>query len=170
MQLREYCHDVREHKLLALRAIIIGVISILVLWRVVALPLANLDDWLYVTGIADIRHFWRGGRSFFAHFLIGGGINFSVGWMVRRLHRRYRVAMVSCFFVTLLVFADLPRVVPAALTASRDANVFWRFIGIALLDFAFLRLPILVGGIWAVSEGPVASLWPLRSPQRQLQR
>ena len=142
--------DLRHHKLLALRAVITGFVALTLVWVLFALRLANLDDWLFVTGVADIRHFWRGGRAVFSHFLIGGSLNFSVGWIVGRLHRQHRVAMVSVFFLLLVLLLDLPRVIPATIAAARSFDGFLRFFGIALADFVFLRLPILVGGIRCV--------------------
>jgi hypothetical protein len=146
--------DIRQHKLLALRAVLTGTISILLLWALFAMRLAKLDDWLYLTGLADIRHVWRGGTSNFSHFLIGGSINFTVGWIVGRLHRNHCNAMVSAFFIFLLLVFDLPRVIPAALSALSNSATFASFIGVASIDFIFLRLPILAGGICAVRSRP----------------
>src|SRR5438128_2671831 len=132
------CQEIRQHKLLALRAVLTGGVALVLLWGFLALRLANLDDWLFVTGLADIRHFWKGGRAPFSHFLIGGSLNFVAGWIVGRLHREHRTAMVAVFFVSLLLVADLPRVLPAALEASHSLEALAHFVGIALLDFVFL--------------------------------
>lgn len=69
------CQDIRQHKLLALRAVVVGNVVLFLVWGIFALRLANLDDWLFVTGILDVRNFWKGGRAAFSHFLIGGGLN-----------------------------------------------------------------------------------------------
>ncbi len=150
--------DIRQHKWLAARAVLTGAAGLFLLWSLLALRLANLDDWLYLTGLADIRHFWRNGRAVFSHFLIGGALNFTVGWVVGVLHRQHRTSMVLVFFVSLLLLLDLPRVIPAAIEAAHRAETFSSFVGIALMDFLFLRVPILAGGIWCVRPRPSSRL------------
>ena len=158
LALQQFWLDIREHKALTARAIITGFVTLFALWILLATRLARLDDWLFQTGLADIRWLWRGGRHPFAHFLIGGSLNFAVGWIVGRTHRRYALPMVFVFFAVLIVFIDLPRVIPAALEASRNADVFIRFFGVGLSDFIFLRLPIIAGALLAARPGKVRSL------------
>jgi hypothetical protein len=147
------CQDIRQHKLLALRAVIVGNVVLFLAWGIFALRLADLDDWLFVTGLVDIRYLWKGGRAPFSHFLIGGGLNFFVGWMVGRTHRQHRTAMVIAFFVSLILIFDLTRVLPPFIQATRKGlEAFSHFLSIGFLDFVFLRLPILVGGICCVSD------------------
>jgi hypothetical protein len=106
-----------------------------------------------VTGLIDIRYLWKGGTAPFSHFLIGGGLNFFVGWIVGRMHREYRTAMVTAFFVSLLLIFDLGRVLPPFIEATRKSvQAFSHFVGIGFVDFVFLRLPILVGGICCVRD------------------
>jgi hypothetical protein len=145
------CQDIRQHKLLALRAVIIGNVVLLLVWILFAEKLAELDDWLFVTGLADIRYFWKGGRASFSHFLIGAALNLFVGWIVGRTHRQHRTALVSAFFISVVLVFDIPRVLPSLFEAGRrglDAVV--HFAGIGCVDFALLRLPILIGGICCV--------------------
>jgi hypothetical protein len=145
--------EVRQNKLLCVRAVLVGSAAMLLAWTLFAQQLADLDDWLFVTGLADIRAFWRGGRASFSHFVIGAGLNFMVGWIVGRTHRGHHGAMLWSFFVALIVLVDLPRVLPAAIEAVQTSNgAFTRFFGIGLADFIFLRLPILAGGIWCVRQ------------------
>jgi hypothetical protein len=151
--LRSICQDIRQHKLLALRAVIIGTVALLLVWIIFAEKLADLDDWLFVTGLADIRYFWKGGRASFSHFLIGGGLNLFVGWIVGRTHRQHRTALVSAFFISLVLAFDMPRVLPALVDAAHRGNgPFVHFVSIGCIDFVFLRLPILIGGIFCVRD------------------
>ena len=97
--IREVVHDIRHHPLLTVRALTSGWVALLLLWALLAMRLAHIDDWLFAAGLADIRTFWRGGSAPFPHLSIGGVLNASAGWLVGRLHRRYNAAMVSAFFV-----------------------------------------------------------------------
>jgi hypothetical protein len=145
--------DIRQHKLLALRAVIVGNVLLFLVWGIFALRLADLDDWLFVTGLIDIRYFWRGGSAAFSHFLIGGGLNFFVGWIVGRTHLQHRTAMVSAFFISLVLIFDLTRVLLPFIEATRKSvEAFSHFVSIGFVDFVFLRLPILVGGICCVRD------------------
>jgi hypothetical protein len=145
------CQDIRRHKLLALRAVIIGNVVLLLVWIIFAQKLADLDDWLFVTGLADIRYFWKAGRATFSHFLIGGGLNLFVGWIVGRTHLQHRTAMVSAFFISLVLVFDIPRVLHPLVEAGRSGiDALVHFVSIGFVDFALLRLPILIGGICCV--------------------
>ena len=148
------CQEIRQNKVLALRAVIVGNLTLFLVWAIIASRLADLDDWLFATGLVDIRYFWRGGRTAFSHFLIGGGLNLFVGWTVGRTHRQHRIAMVSAFFISHVLIFDLHRVVPTFIEATRKSvEALSDFVSIALIDFAFLGLPILIGGIWCVRDG-----------------
>jgi hypothetical protein len=145
--------DIRQHKLLALRAVIVGNVALFLVWGIFAFRLADLDDWLFVTGLVDIRYVWRGGGTAFSHFLIGGGLNLFVGWIVGRTHRQHRTAMVSAFFISHVLIFDLHRVLPPFIESTgRSVEAFSHFVSLGFIDFVFLRLPILVGGIWCVRD------------------
>src|SRR5262245_36272261 len=96
-RLRDVLGEIRRHKFFAIRAVVIGWAAVFLLWTVLALRLGHIDNWLFVTGLADIRWFWRGGTAPFSHLLIGGVLNAIAGWLVGRLHRSHKVAMVSAF-------------------------------------------------------------------------
>ena len=142
--------DMAHHKLLSMRAVVVGWVALIVISVSLAPPLARLDYWLYALGWADIRPYWSGDHAWVGHFLIVGVLNTMVGYVVGRLHPRYRAAMVLAFFLSLTLFFDMPRFVLAVIDVWGDWNRLARFLGTALADFVFLRLPILVGGIWSV--------------------
>ena len=157
--------DIRDNPGLAVRSAAVGWIALWVLWGVVAPWLVRFDDWLFVRGVADIRDFWPDPRAPFFHFLIGGGFNAAVGWFVGRVARDHQTPMVLLFFVSVLVISDLPRFVPAALAALGPGH--GRFWGIVVLDFVFLRLPIVAAGIGGVGgRRALASLKKRRGSQR----
>jgi len=147
------CQEIRQNKLLALRAVIVGNLALFLVWAIFAIRLADLDDWLFAAGLVDIRYFWRGGRTAFSHFLIGGGLNLFVGWIVGRTHHQHRSAMVSAFFISLVLIFDLHRVLPPFIEATRKGvEAVSHFVTTGFVDFVFLRLPILVGGICCVRD------------------
>ncbi len=90
---------IRDHKWLAVRAILVGWAALFALW-IAASSLIYFDDWLFVTGLADIRSFWPDPRRPLFHFLIGCGVNAAAGWIVGRLYREYRTLMVPLFFAS----------------------------------------------------------------------
>ena len=142
-----WARDIRDHKWLAARAILVGRAALFGLWIVTG-RLVYLDDWLFVTGVADIRSFWPDPRHPFFHFLIGGCVNAAAAWIVGRFHREYSTSMVLVFFASLLVISDLPQLIPAALASWGPGHE--RFWGIITLDFIFMRLSIVAVGIWGV--------------------
>jgi hypothetical protein len=152
-----WLHEIRDHKWLAARALVVGWIVLFVV-RVMVLRLVDLDDWLFVRGVIDIRPWWPDARNPIPHFLIGAGSHAAVGWTVGHFHREHRIPMVLIFFISLLLILDLPRFVPAAM-ASFGNGGFWVIVA---LDFMFLRLPIVVAGIWGVRgrrvEPPAAAI------------
>jgi hypothetical protein len=147
--------EVCQHKLLAARAVVTGWIAVSMLWTVVALRLAHIDEWLFVTGLADIRAFWRGGTAPFSHLLIGGLLNAVAGWLVGWSHQRHKVAMVSAFFLSFVLVADLPRLIDVGAEAVQSGSTSWRGLQICLLDFLFMSLPILIAGTCGVRNMPV---------------
>ena len=151
----KWARDISDHKLLAVRAILVGWAALFGLWIVTG-RLVYLDDWLFVTGIADVRSFWPDPRHPFFHFLIGGSVNAAAGWIVGRSHREYRVAMVLLFFASILLISDLPQFIPAAIASWGPGHE--RFWGIVTLDFILMRLPIIAAGIWGVRDLHAASI------------
>ena len=124
----------------------------MLLWVLLATHFAHIDNWLFATGLADIRAFWRGGSAPFSHFLIGGTLNATTGWLVGRVYHRHKVAMVSAFFLSFVLLSDIPRVIDVGTEAARTGEPPWRGLGICLLDFAFMTVPILLAGIWCVRD------------------
>ena len=144
-----WIRDIRDHKWLAVRAVALGWAALIGLW-LVTIRLVALDDWLLARGFADIRSYWPDPTRPLFHFLVGGCVNALAGWIVGYSHRKYRVAMVLLFFLSVLVFWDLPRFLPAAIASLHAGSA--RFWVIVVADFVFMRLPIVAAGIWGVRD------------------
>jgi hypothetical protein len=145
-----WARDIRDHKWLAVRAILVGWAALIALW-LVTVRLVNLDDWLYAKGIADLRSFWPDPRRPFFHFLIGGVVNAAAAWIVGRFHRAYWTPMVLVFLASLAIY-DLTRFIPAAMAALGPGH--GRFWGIVTLDVLFMRLPMVAVALWGVRGLP----------------
>src|SRR5262245_64427948 len=116
--IRDVVHDIRHHPLLTVRALISGWVALLLLWALLAMRLAHIDDWLFAAGLADIRTFWRGGAAPLPHLLIGGVLNASAGWLVGRLHRRYNAGLGGAFFVSFVPTSGARRVIQGGIEGS----------------------------------------------------
>lgn len=141
-----WARDIRDHTWLAVRAILVGWAALIVLW-LVAVRLANLDEWLFARGIADLRSFWPDPRRPFFHFLIGGLVNAAAAWIVGRFHRAYWMPMVLAFLASLVIY-DLTRFIPAAMASWGPGH--GRFWGIVTLDVLFMRLPMVAVAMWGI--------------------
>ena len=140
-----WLREIRDHKWLAARAIFVGSLAFIVVTSLV-LWLANLDEWLWVRGLMDIRAWWPDVRRPILHVSIGAGASALTGWIVGYFHRAHRTPLVLLYFVFVLVLIDLPRFIPAAIASFRQAH-FWLSM---IIYFVFFRLTILIGGIWGV--------------------
>ena len=58
--------------------------------------------------------------------------------------------MVLLYLLSVLLFLDLPRFIPAAMSGF-GSGVFWLIV---MGDLMFLRLPIALAGIWGVRDRP----------------
>ena len=142
-----------------MRALVVGWTALLLFWVIVA-RLMRLDDWLFMGGIVNIRPWWPDpARNPFVHVAVGAAVNAAAGWLVGHFHRDHRTSMVLLFFMSLLLIGDLPRFIPAAMASWGD-GLFW---GIVATDFTFMRLPILVAGIWGVRDRRQPVAHPLKA-------
>jgi len=146
--------EIRKHRWLALRAVVVGWAAWWVLWIVASWLVLDFDDWLFVGGVGDIRWFWRILRTPIFHVLVGAAVAAGTGFAVGRSDRAHRVPMVLLFFSTLMFVGDLPRFIPAALGEFGPGH--GRFWWIVALDFVFMRVPIVMAGIWGVRQQRLA--------------
>src|SRR5437773_2937636 len=54
--------DARAHKMLTIRGVIVGLAFLVLFKGFIQVPLTRLDDWLFVTGLADVRSAWPNHR------------------------------------------------------------------------------------------------------------
>jgi hypothetical protein len=145
-----WLREIREHRWLALRAVVVGWIAWWVLWIAASWLVLDFDDWLFVGGVVDIRWFWRILRTPVFHVLVGAAVAAGTGLAVGLTDREHRVPMVLLFFISQMIIGDLPRFIPAALTALGPGQ--GRFWWIVASDFIFMRVPIVITGIWGVQS------------------
>ena len=149
-----WLREIRKHRWLALRAVVVGWTAWWVLWIVASWLVVDFDDWLFVGGVGDIRWFWRILRRPIFHVLGGAAVAAGTGLAVGRSAGAHRVPMVLLFFSTLMIIGDLPRFIPAALAEFGAGH--GRFWWIVALDFFFMRMPIVMAGIWGVRHQRLA--------------
>jgi len=141
--------DIRSHKLLAMRGVFAGMAFLFLFQRFIQAPLSHLDDWLFVTGLADVRSAWPNHRFLMMALGCVGGT--CCGWTVVRWHRTSTVFL----FVAFLMLFDVLWYWLVAVPAVRSTPAFvWSLPGF-LIVFVFIVFPttILLGGLWGVSEG-----------------
>ena len=142
--------DLRDHKLLAIRAVAIG-------WLLVVLfsvPLnwmsgagrANLFEWLVDTGRTSFWWvFWSGQLPYALLACVACGIS---GWIIARLHQGHALAMVSAF-AAVVVVAEYGQ---AIWMLSRPAFPSMPLLAVFLWLLLLIGHPISIGigGLWAL--------------------
>ncbi len=143
--------DVREHKLLALRAVGIGVSSMWMFWALASLPLRTIwvlsNGGLYVGGHwMTLDYSWMHYRGYLALLLIVVGSAGS-GWIVARLHREHQTAMVLAFLAALVLAAAAQLVIQVRLVGWPVRPMIHSAPTIIVL-FVVTPISVLVGGLW----------------------
>ncbi len=143
--------DVAEHKVLALRALLVGWTLYYVSAEIVIRVLPTVRTWV---GHWTPASFWADHIPF--SLLVDSACAMS-GWLVARLHRRTAVGMVSLFAgsVFLLVYGTivwrlLAQPAPPWVVPPRDLVI------IPLLTIG-QPLGVVLGGLWGASQNPDAS-------------
>lgn len=130
--------DICRHSVLACRALLVGWVLLGVAFAFVVPRFRELDEWLFVTGLADVRAWWPAHHAVW--FVVSALTFAKVGWAVGRFHGP---SMVLLFFASVLAL-DASRLVWLMATTPWNAADLVAGVGAA----AALRLPILVGGVW----------------------
>jgi len=149
--------DVRSNKLLAFRALLVGWALSWVFFRIVFFPLADLDEWLFVRGIADIRSWWPKGPI--PYFVVGSFGCIGIGWVIARFHRP---PMLLMFVVSVMMwnFSWLPIVMSRLIwwPYYRSQWYFYTFLIQGLLAFVVMTISLLLGGLLVPTREPSRSL------------
>lgn len=144
-----FCRDVGAHKLLALRAIATGWTVIFVYRLVFRSSAAALAIDLSVLHLHE-HGFIFGAISYLYWYLIYTPVLAAAGWLVARLHREHRAAMVLAFAASkVLTFA------PHFLSYSMHAVMspaYLRYVGDEMWAAVTTTAMILLGGIWQASR------------------
>jgi len=141
--------EIRDHKLVAIRAIALGFICVELLFRYVVYDALHYDEWLFTRGL--VKWFYLNGYGLpqWAMMPAIAVVSAAGGWIVGRTHRRYGSSMVFAFalFVTVYIFGlGFWRLTFFPLPSQRFYAVF-NWVSWMLL----LGLPsALIGGLWAV--------------------
>ena len=132
--------DVREHKLLAVRAVVTGFAVLFVSYQCTWSLLNSVHGALWING-----HWYQPGQllvSFWYPWVSFGGA--ASGWIVGRLYRAHRASMTFAFAGSFLI----GQLVQLCVFLTIAPLPIWFTIG----DFGFLTLTvvvsILVGGLW----------------------
>jgi hypothetical protein len=132
--------------IVAVRAVFLGFAVLFVCYAFVSPIYMRLDTWLSRFQIANIHDVWLSGYSVVAHLIIGGTFSSLAGFVVGVTHRRDRRIVVPIFFGAVLLLQSV-EVVPEMIAAGPERD--WRKL---LLDLTFIRLPILVSGLFLVRD------------------
>lgn len=140
--------DIRSHKGLALRGVIVGFILGSLFARMMY-PLAYLDQWLFVTGLAEVREWWPDHQLLMAVLPLVGC--FGIGWIVVRWHGMSTVVLlvatvvvVDALWLSVLIVVDGPRI-----------DRLWNAQMLRMLGVLFVEntIGLLVGGLWGAAQG-----------------
>lgn len=143
--------DVRDHKLLAFRAVTVGLASLWTFWVLASVPLRLVwvlsNGGLYVGGHwITVDYGWMRYRGYMALLLIVIGSAGS-GWIVARLHRAHQTAMVFAFLVVLVLAAAAQLVIQVRLVGWPIRPMIQSAPTIIVL-FVVTPISALVGGLW----------------------
>jgi hypothetical protein len=143
--------DVRDHKVLALRAIAVGIGSMWMFWVLASIPLRILwvlsNGGLYVAGHwITVDYSWMHYRAYLALLLTVVGSAGS-GWIVARLHREHQTAMVFAFLVAVVVAGAVQLAVQVRLVGWPIRPLMQSALAVGVL-FLVAPMSILIGGLW----------------------
>ena len=143
--------DVRDHKLLALRAVTAGFASMWMFWALASIPLRLVwvlsNGGLYLGGHwMTLDHSWMHYRGYLALLLIVAGSAGS-GWIVGRLHREHQAAMVLAFLAAVVLAGTAQLVIQVRLLGWPIRPMIHSAPTIIVL-FVVTPISVLVGGLW----------------------
>jgi hypothetical protein len=143
--------DVRDHKLLALRAVTVGFASMWMFWALASLPLRVV--WVLSNGglylgshWMTLDYSWMHYRGYLALLLSVVGSAGS-GWIVARLHREHQTAMVLAFLAAVVLAGTAQLVIQVRLLGWPIRPMIHSAPTIIML-FIVTPISVLVGGLW----------------------
>ena len=135
--------EIREHKLVTLRAFAVGATCVWFLGNFVLFPLLRFDEWLFTRGL--VKWVYLNGYGF--PDWIGPAqmqaVIFAVsGWLVGRTHRRYGVSVVFAYTAFTVCGDAINFVTP---------HPFYSMTQLVLDLFFVYPLAVFLGGLWGMS-------------------
>jgi hypothetical protein len=150
-------NTIRVHKVLALRAIVLGWTATFLTNYLIARPVF----YLYVALLRRLGIIpnWLSWHYYDYPLLLPLCASAALqGWIVARFHRPHRAAMVFAYSASVLVWA-LPEFFRLATDATGNSR-FLPYLWVHSIEVSLTAICILLGGLWS-AEGP--SLTPDRS-------
>jgi hypothetical protein len=139
--------DIRDHKVVTLRALAVGATSVWFVGNFVIFPLLGFDEWLFTRGL--VKWFYLNGYGFPRWFgpLHAQAVMFALsGWIVGRTHRRYGISMVLAYAVFTACANSINLVRGTAVP-----HPFYPMTQLVLILFLLYPLSVLLGGLWGLS-------------------
>jgi hypothetical protein len=140
--------EVLTHKLLALRALAVGWATWFLLYAV-NIPLCRLYAKVLLTHGLTTTVWWK--HYYLYPSLLTWTFPAACGWLVGRLHRANRQAMVLLFLASVQLLG-LPEFVRLAADTLRDLRYLPYLLSLCL-EFVCVSASILLGGLWAAPRG-----------------
>jgi hypothetical protein len=151
-----FYREISAHKLLAVRAVLVGYVFAEVAHSMLELPLFNLlKKFAFGSGLVEGTQWAHGYIDPWAAIacLSAAGI----GWVVARLHRSHQRGMVFAYAVAQLLFG-LPELCRLLVNALGDPRFLFSLLTFVIV-FALSVVSTLLGGFWGYS--------PKSAPQDQ---
>ena len=148
--------EIRTHKLLAVRALVVGWAASILSSYLISFPLYKLySRALGDLGLGPLRFWWWHYYTYPVMLVpcIGG---FLSGWLVARFHRTYRVAMVSMYVVSVLLTA-FPEFLRLATNSLSNSRFVPYLLSYSLTESLFV-VSILLGGLRSTNPETAPSL------------
>lgn len=141
--------EIRAHKLLAVRAILVGCVIAELAYSMLELPLFNvLKRFAFGSGL--VTGTWWAHGYIYPWTVIACLSAAGVGWVVARLHRRHERAMVFAYAVAQLLFG-LPELCKLLVNAFDDTRFGFSLLAFVIV-FALSILGTLLGGFCRYSH------------------
>jgi uncharacterized membrane protein len=146
--------DVRAHKLIAVRGVIIGWLFLWLLLLPISYRVSHLDDWLFEIGLVDVRPWWPNHSFLTKAFTCVGGL--CIGRIVVQWHRISMVLVFAASVLLFMVFWFCLVVAPYTVETAYRSN------GLVLITFAVVHIillpaSIVLGGLLAADRERGAS-------------
>lgn len=144
-----FYREISAHKLLAVRAVLVGHVFAEVAYSMLELPLFNLLS-RFAFGSGLVAGTWWMHGYIYPWAAIACLSAAGIGWVVARLHRSYQRAMVFVYAVAQLLFG-LPEFCRLLINTLDDTRFLFSLLAFVIV-FALSIVSTLLGGFWGASH------------------